>query len=169
MQAELLLLRIIHIVGGTVWVGTMVFVTFFLAPALRATGPIAATQVMGALQQRKLFTWMPIIALLTILSGLRLMMIVSGGDSHWFVHPAGHAYAAAAALAVIAFAVGISVSRPAMRRMGKLTQTAASDETSKRLILDEMSKLQMRARAANLAVSVLLLAATLGMAIARYL
>ena len=34
----LLLLRAIHIVGGVLWVGGVVFVTFFLVPATQARG-----------------------------------------------------------------------------------------------------------------------------------
>ena len=37
----LLLLRAIHIVGGVLWVGGVVFVTFFLVPATQALGPAA--------------------------------------------------------------------------------------------------------------------------------
>ena len=34
MKAELLTLRVIHIVGGIFWVGSMLYTTFFLAPAV---------------------------------------------------------------------------------------------------------------------------------------
>lgn len=169
MHAELIVLRIIHILAGIFWVGTGLFSTFFLGPALMKAGPAAASQVMGALQQRKMFTWMPVMALLTILSGARLMMIVSGGDPHWFQHRSGHAYSVSALLAIIALLVGLVVSRPAIVKAGKLTHAAASDETSKKLIAEEVRKLQRRSYiSSTLAVSLLTLSA-IGMAIARYL
>ena len=53
MKAELLTLRLIHILGGIFWVGSMVFTTFFLAPVLRSS-PAMAGQVMAGLQKRRL-------------------------------------------------------------------------------------------------------------------
>ena len=81
MTAELLLLRLVHILGGIFWVGSGLFTTFFLIPALGRTGPAAAGPVMGALQQRRLFTVLPTVAVLTILSGIRLLQITSAGFS----------------------------------------------------------------------------------------
>ena len=46
MKAELLTLRVIHILGGIFWVGSMLYATFFLAPALRSS-PQVAGQVMA--------------------------------------------------------------------------------------------------------------------------
>ena len=103
MAVELLVLRLIHILGGVYWVGAGLFSTFYLAPALKASGLAVVGAVMGHMQKRHMFTVMPVVAILTMLSGIRLMMIVSGGDSHWFVHRAGHTYSVSGALAIIAF------------------------------------------------------------------
>ena len=168
MPAELLILRLIHILGGVFWVGAALFSAFFLGPALAKMGP-AAGQVMAGMQQRKLFVWLPAVALLTILSGLRLMMIVSGGDPHWFQHRVGHAYAVAGACAILAFLLGMLVGRPAMVKAAKLGQSAASDPTSKQLIAAEVAKLQKRSGMSSMAATILLLLAAAGMAIARYL
>ena len=72
MSTELVVLRLVHILGGIFWLGSGLFTTFFLIPALGRAGPAAAGPVMGALQQRRLFTVLPVVALLTILSGVRL-------------------------------------------------------------------------------------------------
>ncbi|MEX2177841.1 MAG: hypothetical protein WD801_03965 [Gemmatimonadaceae bacterium] len=168
MYAELLVLRLIHILGGVFWVGSAMFMMFFLGPALAKAGPSGGA-VMSGLAARKLFTWLPVSALLTMLSGARLMMIASGGDAHWFVHRVGHFYSVSAAFAVIAFLIGMVVSRPAMMRVGKLTQSAASDETSIALITAEVAKLQKRAAIATAIAVVLLVLSAAGMAVARYL
>lgn len=169
MQAELIVLRLIHVVGGVFWVGSVLFTTFFLMPTLMKAGPLAAGPVMAGLQQRKLMVWLPIVAILVILSGLRLMMIVSGGDSHWFVHRSGHTYAVAGALAIVAFLVGTMVTRPAMVRAGKLAQSAVSDANTKTAIQEELRRLQRRTYIGTMVVTFLLLASAVGMAIARYL
>src|SRR5688500_5509174 len=70
MNAELIVLRLIHIVGGVFWVGSALFTAFFLMPTLMQAGPSAAGPVMGGLQQRKLMVWLPVVAVLVMLSGL---------------------------------------------------------------------------------------------------
>ena len=168
-MAELLILRLIHILGGLFWVGAGLFSTFFLGPSLKAAGPAVAGPVMNNLQKRRMFTVLPIVALLTILSGARLMWIVSAGDSHWFVHRAGHTYAASGALAIIAFLTSLLVARPAMVKAGKLAQSGASDGTSKEMLAAEMARLQRRGALSTAIATTFLLLAAAGMAIARYL
>lgn len=168
-MAELFLLRLIHILGGMFWVGAGVFSTIFLAPAMKAAGPAIAGAVMSNLQKRRMFTFMPIVATLTILSGARLMWIVSAGDSQWFTHRIGHTYAISGALAIIAFLTGLFVGRPAMVKAGKLAQSAASDGASKERIAAEMATLQRRAGLATGIATIMLVISAAGMAIARYL
>ena len=161
MAVELLVLRLIHILGGVYWVGAGLFSTFYLAPALKASGPAVAGAVMGHMQKRHMFTVMPAVAILTMLSGIRLMMIVSGGDSHWFVHRAGHTYSVAGALAIIAFVLSLVVTRPAMVKAGKLALSGGDPAT--------IGALQKRAAVATMVAVVFLILAAAGMAIARYI
>jgi uncharacterized membrane protein len=168
-MAELLLLRLIHILGGMLWVGAGIFSTMFLAPAMKAAGPAAAGAVMGNLQKRGMFTFMPIVATLTLLSGLRLMWIVSAGSSSWFRSGPGHTYAISGALAILAFFLGLFVGRPAMVKAGKLSQSVASGGASKDLIAAEIAKLQKRAALTTGVATAFLVIAAAGMAIARYL
>src|SRR5258705_3711854 len=76
MKAELLTLRVIHILGGIFWVGSLMYTTFFLVPAIRSL-PAVAGPVMAGLQKRRFFTILPGVALLTIFSGIRLLWIPS--------------------------------------------------------------------------------------------
>ncbi|MGH7636714.1 MAG: hypothetical protein ACREOK_03600 [Gemmatimonadaceae bacterium] len=168
-MAELLVLRLIHILGGLFWVGAGLFTTFFLAPALKASGPAVAGPIMANFQKRRMMTVMPIVATLTILSGLRLMWIVSAGDSRWFVRGPGHAYSVSGALAILAFLIGLFVARPAMAKAGRLGQSAASDGASKEMLAGEIAKLQKRAAMSTGIATTFLVLAAAGMAIARYL
>ena len=169
MAIELFVLRLLHIGLGAFWVGTVLFNALYLSPALRAAGPVAAGAVMGSMIRRRFMIVMPVVAILTILSGLRLLMIASGGDPHWFQHRVGHAYSVAGALAIVAFLVGVFVVRPTMTRVGRMAQSAASDGTTREALAAEMARLQGRAVRSNQLVAVLLVLATAGMAIARYL
>lgn len=169
MQAELLVLRVVHVVGAVIWVGTLAFNAFFLGPAMAAMGP-AAGQIAAQLQRRKFFVFMPVVAILTILAGLRLMMITSSGfSSDYFGQRNGMTYSIAATLALIAFFYGMAVTRPAMAKVATLSQQAASDETNRERIMAEIRATQERARSSTVIVAVLLLVAAIGMAIARYM
>ena len=166
---ELIALRLIHVVGGIIWVGGAFIMAFFIGPALQSAGP-AAGPIMGALQKRKFMVILPVIAILTMLSGLRLMQITSGGFSAaYFQSPMGKTYAWAGLAAIVAFALGILVNRPTMMKLGTLQQSMASDPVSKDKIAAEVRKLQQRMALAGSLVTALLLMAAIGMAVARYM
>jgi uncharacterized membrane protein len=170
MKAELLVLRLVHIFGGIFWVGSLAFTTFFLIPALGAS-PAVAGQVMAGLQKRRLFPILPIVALLTIASGLRLLMIASAGFSGaYFATATGRTFGASGVAATIAFLLSVLVSRPGFVRVGRLgaSLATAADENARQRIASEMQRLSRRVAIANASVVVLLLFAAAGMAIARY-
>jgi uncharacterized membrane protein len=168
VYAELIVLRVVHLLGGIIWVGSAVFTFFFLVPAISQSGP-AGGQVMANLQKRRLFTVLPVVAVLTMLSGLRLMMILSNSFAgSYFRSPMGRAYAISGSLAILAFVIGVAVSRPGAMKMTKLQQSAVSDQSSKELIQAEIKALQSRVAMSGIVVVVLLILAAAGMALARY-
>jgi uncharacterized membrane protein len=139
MHAELLVLRFVHVVGAVFWVGTGLFTSLFLVPAIVPLGPTAG-QVMGALAQRKLYTILPIVAMLTMLSGVRLMLIASAGSSAYFASTPGRVYSAAALTSVIGFLLSTFVTRPvAMRgvQLGAQMAQAADDATRQRIAVGD--------------------------------
>ncbi|HRP07539.1 MAG TPA: hypothetical protein PLL69_03535 [Gemmatimonadales bacterium] len=169
MSGELLVLRLVHVLGGIFWVGGMMYANFFLAPALRQAGPAAAT-VMAGLQQRKAFVWLPVIALITILAGIRLMMISSlGFQPAYFAAAPGKVYLAAGTASVIALVVGLAVVRPGMQRMAGIGARIASAPESERAAMQaEMARLGSRGAAMQALVTWLLIFAAAGMAVGRY-
>lgn len=171
MNAELLVLRLVHILGGIFWVGSLMFTSFFLMPAL-GSSPAVAGEVMAGLQKRRLFTLLPIVALLTILSGLRLLWIVSAGFSDAYLSTStGRTFSASAVAAIVAFLLSLLVSRPGFLRVGRLSATLATttDQGARQRISAEMQRLRRRVSIANAIVATLLLLTAAGMAIARYL
>ena len=167
---EIIVLRLVHILGGVFWVGSGLFSAFYLNPALAKVGP-AAGAVMVDMTRRRLFVVMPIIALLTILSGLRLMWIMSTGFSAaYFASAFGATYAAAGGAAILAFLLGIFVMRPTGTRIGAIGAALAgpADGNERSLLGAEMAALQRRSAWANRVNAVLLLLAAAGMAVARY-
>ena len=166
---ELLVLRVIHIVGGIFWVGSAMFTTIFLMPAVAAAGPNAGA-VLGALRQRGLLTVLPVVALLTIASGLRLLWIVSGGFSPSYFHTAtGHTFAAAGLAAIVSFLISFLVARPAAIRTGQLGASLAGATAEQRAaVTREMETLRRRAAVASGIVVTLLTLAAAGMAVGRF-
>ena len=170
MPAELVALRLVHVLGGIAWVGFAAFNTYFLIPALGASGS-AAGAVMAQLQERKLFTVLPWIAMATLLSGLRLLMLTSSGfDAAYFETRGGFTYAAGGAAAIVGFCIALLLTRPSMVRVGALlAQRAAAAPDDQRRIDGQVARLRAKAGVSGQVSTALLLASAIAMAVARYL
>ena len=169
MHAELLVLRLIHILSGIAWVGSGIFVAFFLIPALAAT-PLMP-QVMNGLQRRRVFVLLPTAGLLTILSGMRLYWIDAAGFSGNFAATGtGATLSVGAVAAFVAFGFQVFVSRPAGLKLGRVAaELAASPSDSERDRLNaEAARLRRRNGMATLTAVWFALVAAAAMAIARY-
>lgn len=161
MYAELIALRLIHVMMGVFWAGSIVFMAVFLEPSLRGAGP-AGGQVMQQLIGRRVTQVLPVVALLTILSGLRLLAIDSAGfNADWMRSTHGMAFSIGAAAALIGFGVGIFVMRPALNRVIAIGADPAGQA--------EAQALRMRSARAGRIVAGLLTIAAGAMAIGRYL
>jgi uncharacterized membrane protein len=169
MTVEIFLLRIVHIVGGTFWVGSALFTSLFLAPALATSGANAG-QVFAALAKRRLSTVLPVVGILTILSGLRLMWIASGGFStSYFASPSGGTFAGSGAATMVAFLLGILVTRPSAVRAGRIGSTMATAPMERRAGLEaELAMLRRRSALASGTAAALMVLGAAGMAVARY-
>jgi len=71
MDAEIAVLRVLHIVPGVVWVGSVVFLALVVQPALAKAGPPHSAAVMNHVV-KPLTILLHSMALLTILMGLVL-------------------------------------------------------------------------------------------------
>ena len=170
MRAEILVLRLIHILSGIMWVGSGIYTSFFLVPALSGS-PAVMGQVIAGLQRRRFFLVLPIVAVLTMLSGLRLLWIDSAGFAgSYFATGPGRTFAISGVAAVIAAVLSFGVAQPAMLRTGTIAASLATspDAGERDRLTPQLDRLRRRGMiAATLAVGFGLLAAS-GMAIARY-
>jgi hypothetical protein len=143
----------------------------FLTPAVRAAGPGGGAVMAQLMQKQNLHRYMIAATWLTILSGLGLAWLVSGQlGFQWFLLGSGRFYGAGAVLALVAAAIGMSVTAPTAQRVAKL---AASIQSAGRAPTPEeqgqLRALQARlGQAANIVAIMLVLAAS-GMAVARYM
>ncbi len=170
MPYELIFLRAVHILCGTFWVGGGIYSAVFAVPAITKAGP-AAGPIIAELQRRKLFTILPLAALATMLSGVRLLWIVSGGFSGSYFHTTqGHTYAVAGAASIVGFLIALTITRPASVRLGQLAASVgALDAAARQSTEAEMQRLRVRANWSTVLAVGLLTLAALGMAVARYL
>jgi uncharacterized membrane protein len=163
-------LRLLHIVGGIFWVGATIFTAAFLLPALREAGPDGA-KVMEGVARRKFMEIMPVVAILTMLSGLWMLYRASAGfHGSFFATRPGMGYSTGAALSIIAFAIGLIVVRPSMIKATELAKSAAhASPEEKGRIMGAAGALRGRASKAGTIVATLLVLSACAMAIARYL
>ncbi len=171
MDVAAVILRLIHIVCGVFWAGALLFVAIFLEPSVREAGPKGAS-VMQGIVRRGFLTVTPVVAGLTILSGIDLMRRVSGGFTPgWFGTPSGLTLTVGAAAAFIGFGIGVGVMRPSVLRVGRLVKAAeeATDTSTKEGLLAQVGMLRRRTMLAGRWVAALLTLSVVTMAIARYL
>ncbi|MEE8062460.1 MAG: hypothetical protein V3T16_11555 [Gemmatimonadales bacterium] len=165
----LLVMRVLHILLGVFWAGTLIFNAIYLQPSLRDAGPDAA-KVAAGLMRRRFLDVMPLAAAVTILSGLWLYWLVSGGFQVAYMRSAtGMTIGLGAVAAIVAFTIGVAIMRPAMLRAAALSQAAAQAAAPERdAQLTEAQALRARAGVAGKYVAALLVVAVVAMAIARY-
>jgi uncharacterized membrane protein YjgN (DUF898 family) len=171
MDPLVVVLRLLHIVSGVLWVGFACFTAFYLLPAINDVGPDGG-KVMAALQRRGLVTILPILALGTLLPGLWLYWRVSEGlNSQFMGSRFGMALGAGAAIAIVAYVIGMLVTRPAILRAAAIMQNIASapDEQTRQVQVQEAARMRARAGVGGRVVAWMLIVATGAMAVARYL
>jgi uncharacterized membrane protein len=168
--ALMAVLRIIHIVAGVFWVGSAIFVAGILLPTLQAVGPAAGPVTEHLIQVRRLPVRLMIAMILVILSGIWLYWKDSAGfQSAWMRSGPGTVFGLGAMLGIAGGVVGMATSAPAGRRLtalGTAIKARGGPPTAEELA--EIQRLQARMRGAARLVAILLLLATIAMAVARY-
>jgi uncharacterized membrane protein len=165
-----IVLRLVHVVGGALWVGMAAFATYWLQPAVQEAGPDGGKVMMG-IQRRGLMTVMPTLAVLTLISGLWLYLRAAGVSHGAFARSGpGMAFGLGGLAAIIAWVIGMFVMRPAMNKAMALAQSLGTSAPEERQRLGaEAQALRQRAAVMGKAVTHLLFFALAAMAVARYL
>jgi hypothetical protein len=163
--------RILHIVGGVIWVGAAVFTAVFLIPAARAVGPAAGPVMRELTVVRKLPIYLLAIAFVTVLSGgvLAYRDMGSMGMS-WFEQGSGLSFGVGAVLAISGLILGLTVNAPTVKKIGALSAQLQKEGRPPTAEEDaRLQALQDRLFLASRIIAVLLVLATVAMAYARYM
>lgn len=116
-------LRLIHIFAGVFWAGANLLMAFYISPSVKATAPESG-KFMQYLAQKSGFPKMAELSgWLTILAGVALYWIVSGGfQPAWFTTHQGIVLTIGGLLAIAGFVVGYVMQKPAAKRLGQIGQ-----------------------------------------------
>jgi uncharacterized membrane protein len=157
------LLRIIHIVGGVVWVGGTLIMTFFVGPTVGATGESGQKFVAHLMNNLKFSNRMAAASGLTILAGFLLYF---RGGTALMESNFGIGLGIGALFGLIGFVSGMMIGRTikAMAQLGAQMQGKPSPDQ-----LAQMQALQKRQMTVSMVSTVSVILATVFMAIARYL
>jgi len=171
-DAYMVTLRILHIVTGVIWVGSLFVVVVFVQPTAAALGP-AGVPFMSELRRRRLVDIVFVDAVFTVLAGAILYwhnwhMLPSFAD--WIDSSLGRALTVGALLAISGLVVAAAVTRPTIGRLVSIgKQVAESDGTPAPETTARIGSLQRRLVVAERVSFSLVLLAVVAMASARYL
>ena len=167
-MSQILILRLIHILCGVFWAGTLMFFAVFLEPIMRGAGPEGG-RMMQRIAGSKYPLAMTVLAILTIGSGLWMYQIVSSGTPGWTHSHFGIVLTAGATSGLIAFLIGLTVTRPNAARMaelGKAVIAGGGQPTEGQLA--QIASVRTRLVLSTRAVALFLGLAVAAMATARY-
>jgi uncharacterized membrane protein len=166
MDYFVLVLRLVHVIGGVVWVGAAFVMYAFIGPAISATQG-AGQQVMRHLTTATRFTAaMTSAAFLTVIAGILLIVRDAGAGPAWMRSGPGIGFSLGGAFALIGLVTGmlVGMTTAALGRLGGGAQGAPPGDQAAR-----METLRRRLQWLNPLNTYVLLIATALMAIARYL
>jgi hypothetical protein len=171
MQMLVIVLRLAHVISAILWFGGLTMLVMFIVPTIDASGPVGQQFMQQLMRHTKVALYMPVLGLLTVLSGLSLYWrnaSISAGAFGSSVP--GMTYGTGGLAGIIALIVGIiMIGRQAgeMGRIGAAIGQSGGPPSSEQG--QRMGILRARIETGNKVVWVLLLVAAAAMAVARYL
>jgi len=165
-----LALRALHVLVAGLWIGSTVFMTFMLNPAVAGAGP-SGGQVMMRINQRGMATYFAGLGFSTILTGLYLLWRFTGGfDMGVAATHAGLAFCAGGLSGIVAGVIGGGVvGRTAEKIMATMSQAVTlADGPAKGALMQQVASLTERAERAAKVVIALQAFALVMMAVGHY-
>lgn len=164
------ILRLVHVVAGILWAGAAITYLFYIKPSVKSIGPAGPQFMRSMMERRKYPAFMTVTSLLTVLAGLALYWVSSGGlNAAWITSGPGMGFTTGSIAALIAFFLGMFGIGPTAGKIGALGQTmAASAQGPTTEQLSQMRQLEARASLLERVEFGLFVIALVTMATARY-
>ena len=170
MTYVMLILRLLHIVSGAFWVGTVITAVLFIEPTAQALDRDGERFFAHLVIRRRLAVALAIAATVTVTAGALLYWIDSDGlRLEWITTGTGIAFTAGGLSALIALAIAAIILKPEVDRLATIADKdiGAAEAPAPSLIEDEA--VERRLRRWSLIQVTLLVFAISAMAVARYL
>jgi hypothetical protein len=171
-SAYMIVFRLIHILAGTIWVGSVALVVLYIQPSAKAAGPAAGPFMQELLAKRRLPIFQISMGVVTVAAGLFLYWRnwqAAGSLGDWVGTSYGFVLTVGAVGAIAALLIGIFGLKPTIDRtlaLGAAIASGPQPPPPERMA--EVQSLQLQARRLSIAAFVLLVFAVLAMATARY-
>ena len=171
MDLLLIALRIVHVGAAMAWFGGALIGSFFLNPTAQALGPAAGPFMEHLMKRRRMGVFFPVVAGLTVLSGVALYWRDSNGlDVAWITSPPGLAFTIGGLAAIAAFVGGMILIGPSIAEQTEVQhELAASGGPPNEAQHQRLVRADRRMQLADRIDLPLILLAGLTMAIGRYL
>ena len=165
----ILILRIAHIGGGVIWVGSAILYLFLLVPAAKSAE--AAGQKFMQNFGPRFGALMRIVTTTTVLSGVLLYArFFTGSISFIWQTVAGFTFFLGALAAIVSYVIGAAVISPTQEKISALgAEMASAGGPPKPEQVTEMNRLQASVMKVYRFDFVLLVMAVVAMAVGRYL
>jgi uncharacterized membrane protein len=171
MVTLLLILRLLHILAGVFWAGASFLMTWFIEPAVRASGDDGRRFMQRLAASGRFGRAMATASGGSVLAGLWLMWIL--GDTlgtEFFETGRGLALSLGMLLGIAAFVVGMVMQNRSTRRMAAIgREITATGGPPSPAHAAEMEKLTGTVRRGGQIVSILLLVTVILMAVSRHI
>jgi uncharacterized membrane protein len=116
-----LILRIAHIFGSVLWVGSAIFYIFLVSPAVKSLGPAAGQFMQSLVGKQRYPLYMNVVSLVTILSGIYIYTYASGVFKiSWIMTGPGILLTIGALVGIGVFFVGLLGIKPRGERVSAL-------------------------------------------------
>lgn len=170
--AYVVVFRILHVLAGIAWGGAVYLFVLYVQPSAAAAGP-AGSRFMGELiGKRRMVDGILLLASVTIVAGGFLYWHdwqATGGFADWIESSFGLWMTIGAVSAILAFVIGLLVTRPNVGRMMALgSQIAAGGGEPTPEQGGQMRAIQGRLQAAARTSLALIAVAAFAMSTARY-
>ena len=170
MDAYMSILRIIHIGGAVLWMGSVLMAVIFIMPATKALGPDGGKFMRQLYKTNKYPMVINIAAALTVLSGLIIYDKISSHFNPEWIHSGyGMMLTIGSIMAIVALIYGSIVLRPtAMKLIGLGDTVEAGGVPPTPEQQSEMAKLSGKMTGGMHIMAFLLTLSLIFMAVARY-
>jgi len=173
ISGYMLVFRIVHILAGVAWVGSVFLFVVYLQPSAAAIAPAGAPFLAELLGRRRLVDGIIGMAATSVTGGLFLYWRdwhAYGSFGNWIGSAFGAVLTVGAVASLVALGIGVFVTRPNVVRLLALgRQVAQSGGPPPPEIAAEMGAIQTRLKIFARVSLGLLAVAVLTMATARYL